>query len=445
MLRHGVARMLIDKIPLWMGGIEIVPSKQDYKRIIDLQHVSCLVNFNDDRWDFREGFRMHHRSQNIIHFSSCHEDAKKQIKGYAVKCIDEGTKISTLHTTIRILIQVINAAIDNSQRKMLLFLTTGDIITGIDETQRGLFEQQTAYRQIIRFIEYLAKEEKIKLCIDLKTLKKNYKYISDRLNTKHQRQSYPDIPEELFDELITMFNRVMRDKNAPLNDSLVAGIMLINSQLGLRKSEICALETDFYNTHYCDDGIERPYIVYNCIKAAKGDVESIPFRTICTDLCKETIKYYMTLREKCIYANETDFLFIQDPVPSRKRNGQFPISTELIDVYYKALCTRYIPEIIKKDWKGIRKIKAKWIHSDEYVSIPSIHSFRVHFASSLYKAGFPLDYIECAMSHSPNSNFNECYYGGVQANGYGRVVINDKNMDAFEQFINIVKNDTETD
>lgn len=447
MLRHGVARLLIDKIPAWMGGIEIIPSPPDYKRVIDLVPVGrFLVDFNEDRWDFREGFRLQWRYQNLISFENCNPEVKDHLKGFATKNIDEGIKISTLHTTIRLLTNVMNKAIENSEKKMLLFITTKDITLAVEKAHNSLYDKLTAYILVERFINYLSQEEDIHLCVDIKELDRSKKFVSDRLGTRHQTNHHPDIPDELFDALINMFNNVMRNEEAPLNDRLLAGIMLINSQLGLRKSEICALETDFYNEYLCDDGIERPYIVYNCIKAAKGDVESIPFTTICTDLCRETIKYYLKLRERCIYAKDTDFLFIQDPSAGRKRNGLFPIDSQSIDAYYKILCTKYLSDVIHEDWKGINKVKAKWNHADDWVSIPSIHSYRVHFASMLYKAGFPLDFIECAMSHTPNSNFNECYYGGVEADiSHGRIVVNDKNMDAWDDFLNMFDDDSDTD
>lgn len=445
MLRHGVARMIISNIPIWMGGIEIMPAPQDYKRIIDWVPAGhFLVDFQQDRWDFRDGFRMQYRYQNLIDFNSCHEEVKDHVKGFAVKNIDEGTKISTLHTTIRILTQVLNSAITDSRRKMLLFLGTTDVTDAIKKTQNSLYDQLTAHILISRFVEYLEKEENMHLCIDLKLLDRDKKYVSDRLGARHQHTHHPDIPNELFDELISMFDRVMRDESIALNDRLTAGIMLIDSQIGLRKSELPALETDFFNTYLCDDGIERPYIVYNCIKAAKGDVESIPFTTICTALCRETIEYYMQLRDKCVYAHDTDFLYIQDPVPGRKRNGQFPIDTQTAENIYQRLCIRHIPDVVMKDWKGIKKIKVT--RKEELYSIPTIHSFRVHFASMLYKAGYPLDFIECAMSHTPNSNFNECYYGGVEADiHHGRIVVNEKDLDAFDNFLNSFDDDTSAD
>lgn len=49
-------------------------------------------------------------------------------------------------------------------------------------------------------------------------------------------------------------------------------------------------------------------------------------------------------------------------------------------------------------------------HRRVVVFHPHLHSLRVHFATSLYRQGFPLDFIESIMSHTPQSNTYDSYY-----------------------------------
>ena len=404
MLINGIAKQLIEFIPDILGGDGIIPSKEEVLRVVEIPSSGFIINFNDDVWDARKGFAKSRRSQNRIRFDKCNEQARFYVKLYAANEIDNGTKISTLHTTIRLLYKVLNRAIELNYRTNFLFITTHNVTDAINEIYaQSIYDKRMAYVLLIRFLEFMAHDVNMKFNINLVTLNEE-KIIIDKEIDKYRNHAHiPDIPDELFDILINKFDDVMRDDEAPLNDRMIAGMLLLDTQLGLRVSEIPALETDCKDEYLCDDGVTRPFITYNSIKAARGDVEALPVKTFCNDIASETVDYLLELRKNCRYANDTDFLLVLEP-RGGSSDGDFPVDSNTFSDLAKMLMAKYLRDELRKDWKGIKKVKERAKKDAEYLSIPTLHSFRKHFARVHSTAETPLDYIDCAMSHSPQSD-----------------------------------------
>lgn len=259
----------------------------------------------------------------------------------------------------------------------------------------------------IMFTEFLLEDEGLELPVIVKDLEREKDKIAYKSRFERIHRHHPTIPEEYFEGILKVSDAVMRDERQPFNMRMTAGAVLIESQLGLRISEIPALKTDLLRICHCEDGKDRPYIVYNCIKKARARVETIEQMTICTPLLEKTIKYYLELRAKGKYAGSTDFLYILDDSKSRGKrfNGVFPVHLTSFDSFYETFCRKYLTEYNQKEWKGLTSKK----HYGKSYVYPTVHSFRVHFAEALYAQEFPLDFINCIMSHTPNSEVEDAY------------------------------------
>ncbi|MCR5827556.1 MAG: hypothetical protein K6G53_03980 [Bacteroidales bacterium] len=438
MLNNGVARALIKNVPLCLGGIDIVPSMKDYLGLVDyppkdLSQWCC--DFDADVWDARKAFRMQWRSENIIRFNGCNKQAVFAVKCFTVKCLDEKLKFSTMHNQTRYVIRLLNAAIDLCPEHEMLMITSRHILAALDDFSDDINSRLYALLTIKKFVLFVQQELDGLPLVDVAALEKQQLKISDIVSVRHNVKHFPAIPDDLYNGLLTMFHEVMYDKRLPLNDRLTAGIMLLETQLGLRKSEICALEKDFLGYHLCDTGKLEPYISYNCIKASRGDMEVIPIQTWCTELCESTAKDYLELRQQCVYADSTDFLYILDP-RSIDRDGLFPVAPYTLLSLYHRICYRYALELIDKDWPNIDRVNAAAIHGSKKYSIPPLHCYRTTVASMAANQNLPYDYIECALSHSPLSEMALPYYGGVTTpSPTGTLAIPAEHISAFEDFI----------
>ena len=405
MLKNGIATQLIYGIPSPFGDKEVVPSRAEMLRVVQIPTIEHIINFDSDIWDARKGFTMTKSYLNKVNFSNCHPEAKVLVKGFAAQELDDGKKFSTLHGIIPILIRTINAAIEKNGGGHFLFISTQDVLDGMNKIFKNSdYDKLAAFPLVRRFLAFSASTVGIRLNVDEKELKWAQTAFYNEIKDYRSHKPIPDIPDEYFDIIINRCDEVMRDETLPLNDRLIAGIILIDSQLGLRISEVVALEVDCRDLWPCSDGVVRPYIVYNSIKASKGDVESLPVKTFCNPICDETLAYYLELRQRCVYADKTDFLYIRDPRPYSKRNGEFPVSPSAFGEQCQTFFGHYLRDEARKDWGDITRIHTNTRGDEELLSIPSIHSFRKHFFSSLVKAGLPMDYVDAAASHTPSED-----------------------------------------
>lgn len=414
MLRNGLARQLIGNIPSYMGGLDILPCKGSHKAIVEIIPVhGHLIDYRSDKWDFSPGFRYQNRSNLKIRFDKANPEYKNQIKDYAAQLIDSGAwKVSTASNTIAMMIGVLNYAIEHSQYGMFILIDTEDIICAVEAMQAHIESRRNAFSQIMSFTEFVKENHAIILPIDLDTIGRRMIYLGDKAACNGTRNHHKNIPEEFYQAIVETCNDVMRDEHQPFNMRMTAGIILMDTQIGLRALEIPALEKDCIFDYTCSDGVVRHYCIYNCIKAAKADVEVIKIKTFCTDVLYETWKYMLKLREKCEYKDKTEFMYILNYMPQSHidRSGVFPVSQGSFIYMYKVFFGRYLQKYIEKDWRGIERVKVPNINDGKLYSIPTIHNIRVHFATSLYRQAFPLDFIESVMSHTPQSNTYDSYY-----------------------------------
>lgn len=409
-LYSGIARKLILHVPDRLGGMTIEASEESLRKSVDMIPGAWeMVDFRSDVWDFSPYFKMVQTYMHTFRFVNYPEQIRDALKDFIVAMIDRPGekrrgKIRTIYATV--------GAVSAIFKKLLQ--KTGGMIDEITaEDVLELIEGKNAKTASDRLCKFLKFIEITSACghvwyLDRGSLKerlKTYMDIAKFIQTIHHQ----DIPEPYFDHIIKRMDAVMRDESLSFNARITAGIILIQSQLGLRIGELCALKTDCLHWYNCSDGKKRPYIVYSSIKEAHWKNESFLVSTICTPLLLRTLKYYIPLRNQGPYAGMTDFLLVFGPRPGEKKGvKKFPEQNSVLNDWRKRVIIRYCP-FAQKEWKGISQSVMKKFGGKAY-SIPTMHNFRVHFATSLFEQGMPLDFIESMMSHSYGSNTFDAYY-----------------------------------
>lgn len=410
LLNNGIARTLINNIPLNIKGNGITPASDAIAKVVEnVPAVRHRVDFNSDVWDFSPYFSLVNSYYHIFNFLNYPEQIRSALKEYAAVRLDRpnsGTKAK-----VRTVYAILSS----------LSKTFGDLLKETD----GIFEDIrsehiTAYvtagnkgrtlNHVIDFLETVSALGYVHFIdlTELRALQRRCRQQSKFIKT----QITGDIPEPLYNEIISNMNRVMRDETKTLNERLAAGMILIESQTGLRHSELCALKKDCLHWLKCSDGIERPYIEYHSMKEANDHIEAFLVQTICTPLLLRTIEYYLPLREKGAYARQSDFMLVFDYIPGVTPSAPKPETTYRMDSWRRRLMARYCPLTLER-WPGLRygyhpKLK------DVRLTLPTMKNFRVHFAVSLYQKGMPLDYIEAIMSHTFSSDTYDNYYGTIK-------------------------------
>ena len=94
---------------------------------------------------------------------------------------------------------------------------------------------------VAEFIDFMNDKTNIRLAVDVERLEHNRIFLCDILSGYDGEKGSPMITEEQLDALIGGINRTMRDPGINPSDRMTAGICLLNTQLGLRNSEIPAM------------------------------------------------------------------------------------------------------------------------------------------------------------------------------------------------------------
>lgn len=416
MFNYGIIRRIVDNIPVIYGAEKRITSGQEYRNVVE-KLPETRIDYLSDRMDFSDCFTFIRGSRVIIDWHCVPYDARHLVKLFNLDNMDKGNKITTEKTKARMLGNIIRVAEKNSHRHEFRFLNEKDIIFAVETLWKDSFDcMKMGYIYFEKFIMFIRKEKLADLRIDLREIRIKRIQTEDMLPNDKNRRHSPIIPDEMFQALLNGFYRVMKDESVMINERMTAGACLLDTQLGLRISEIPALEVDCLKYYVDENGQKNYYIVYNSIKPANADIEVIKTKTICTPLAKDTIEYLLKLRKRIPGSGKYPFLYCLDGKNCRISRIY---DKDAFMKRYKRLCALHLYDIVSKDWEDIRRVsvrdeikRVKPEDKEKFekpLSIPGIHSFRSTFASKLYLQGFDIDYINAIMSHTPQSESTEEY------------------------------------
>ncbi|WP_283675997.1 tyrosine-type recombinase/integrase [Clostridium perfringens] len=225
-----------------------------------------------------------------------------------------------------------------------------------------------------------------------------------------ENNKLPAIPNDYLQKLLSLFISTMNDTSKDIDSRAFACIMLIESQTGLRVSDLTDIKTNQLKIEkYANK--EYYYLKYFTFKREKGNNVSSETYIFINEL---SYKAYMILDE--LYKEDrkernSNLLYI----PTTATN--LPVK----DSYIRNKMKLFILEnhkILKsinvkgslKDLKGSISIKSL-IHNrrsiknypdlkeSDVLSYPLTHQFRVNVCTELYHKGVPLQYIQEYMTH----------------------------------------------
>lgn len=407
MYNYGIARRLVLNIPVQYG--EKIVSKDDsfYKGIVDHlpKHEEQYCRFEQDRMDFNPYVEFHNTWKNILNFTKVPIDCKDYVKHFALNKLDSGeNKPTTLRHTIDSLAKILTTSERLSRAGSFFDITTDIYIQAMeDELWPTSFKSLSqGYHALVDFLFFVQTEMGVYIPVSQERLEWRKETISDLLRGMDGEAHYPVIPEEMLSAMIEGFKDVLDDESQSVSDRMMAGAMLLETQIGTRISEIPCIETNCLHSITNFDGKVDNYIIYNAIKQASAEQKVVPVKTICTEVAKYAIEKLLEVRQLFPAIEKNRFLMVRN-TPDCRKGRVVPLGW--LNAAYKAFCAKHLRDIVSKDWKGIKKVK---VGNDRY-RIPSIHSFRVTFATFLFRNGVDADYIDCILGHNPNTDCLDPY------------------------------------
>lgn len=404
---NGIPSRLIKNIPHADEADKPVALTAALLKVVDIIPPIPFADFVKDTWDFGECMIHCNTNNNRIIFTNVPEDAKLDLKLHALWLLDGQNRIPTVSKRIGIINSLICQVLEANPGERYETLTADRFLAVIDR-KNVIPEVKRLYtRYIHTYYAWLSEQEEVLHLVNCNALKRAIKNYAQQARFRKPRH-FPDIPEPLYLAIRNRMEALLYDKKAPLRDRMVAGMVLITSQTGLRHSETPALKVNCREIVVMYDGTERNVINYWRIKKSRNPTHPDLQKTICTELAYRAIDEMRKLRRRIVREEKEGFLAV---LPGM--DGSRPVSLDTYGDAYKAVLIKYVPEC-DLDWPGIKRIKEKTSHrKSRTFSVPALHSYRVHFISALYKAGVPIPYIEHLVAHAPGE-VDAGYYGGVK-------------------------------
>lgn len=411
MLERGITRRAVTNIPCLESASTYISKGKEYIKVFD-RLPDVLVDFNEDTWDFSDCFTYGNNNESKLHFRPVPEAIRMELKLFAANKIDTGTRVRTTGSYVRYIAKILLIALEDRGINTIAALDAQDIVSALEKAFPKRYNiRRRALSNILDFLLFLDTQLDIVLTMDLKRLEVFFIQISDALSGYKKVKHSTEISPGKMDEIIDGLDAAMRDSHVRIETRMAAGMVLLDTQTGIRPSELTAMETDCLKQIEDEEGNIHDAIEYNCLKAALPGEEVIKQMTICTPLAKSTIEYLLELRKKFPHYMNSKFLYLDNTKSSRQGKAARPVN---IYKKYISLCTSYLYDIFSRPILGIEqrnvKIRRDGKPTKEIPAyIPNLYCYRVTFACRLFAQGFPVEYINAIMSHMPDSTSDDAY------------------------------------
>ena len=385
-----------------------------FKEIGSIPLSLSTIEYNDDCWDFSD-YKLIGHGHSKLDFSRVPTVFKDDLKDYILLTLLSGNiKLSTLRTYFlgtraflnNIYLQGITEIKNIDTKHVQTFLNSVN-----KKASRTYIGYQNAVKKILTYYDAehgtsICTESIIKLC------EPGYNLLQAEIKNKRRKP----IPEDYFDKLVKTLIQIMDDDKLSDYERAKAAILIIDSQTGLRASELSLLQANSVESIQIGNTTCR-MIHYRIIKTAKGNVGMTNHITYINDL---SYKAYLTLMELFKENRKTrnsDLLFCP-------QNARLPYDSDryrlmLRDIcilnhdtigsnnsYYKDILEanitvkRYCRDRFKgKDFRDTPLKKFNDINDDTEFFFPVLHQFRNTVVDRLLRAGVNLEFVRRYMGH----------------------------------------------
>lgn len=387
-----------------------------FERIRYIPLSKSIIDYEDDTWNFSP-YIITSDKHKKLQFGPCAQPYRNLLKNYLLFLLLQGNiKYSSLQNKFMIL------------RKFFNYLNSISVtdINNLDESyvasylkncQRELspitfLKVQACIKEILQLhdVEYktnLFTPSIAKLCTRME---------HKRIKAIQKSQRRKAIPEEYFDNLVSILIRTMEDETVNEMSRAAAAMLLIDTQTGLRASELSLLEAN--NVEIIEiNGKEYRMIHYKVIKTAKGNSGVKDEITYINDISYKAYNVVMKLHAENRKKYGTSCLFCPN-------NGEVPASNETFVKYLKRFCILNYRQLdaqnpiykdileseitvkqFLKNYHGSKTIDRTYLANieglteDTVLYIPIVHQFRNTVVNRLLKKGVQLEFIRRYMGH----------------------------------------------
>lgn len=384
-----------------------------FKEIRYIPFSESILDYEDDLWDFSE-YTLIKGNYSIFHFLPLPDYYKNELKDFILILILKDTcKISTLSLYLYII------------RKFLVFISERGIksvsdicIYDITEylesrqiTQLSLMKEKNVIGQFLQLydLEHSTNIYSFEISEILKRLETK---LFNAIIKKNRRKP---INDEYFDNLIKALIRQMDDVNNSIQTRVLSAMLIIDSQTGLRASELSLLEVDSVESINIE-GINYRMMQYKIIKTAKGNMGYTENTTFINDLSYKAYELVKELHKENRQIRNSNLLYCP-------KKAILPSTPSVFLEYLRDFCILNSDEIgacdtchkgkmssinalafskHKYEGRPISKTPLniiKNIKDETIFYYPIVHQFRNTVVNRLIRSGVNLEFVRRYMGH----------------------------------------------
>lgn len=352
------------------------------------------ITYSENVWDFNDYYKDINSKDYIIYFNKVSEDYRDYLKMFVIYKITQKSKVSTIKTRIFCFISIISA-IKNEQNKPFSLITTDDIKNEIESRNIISSTKHNLYVAAYLIYEFIIKNYELSLPVDINELQK--KSAEDRAISKKESTKIPNIPEDYYSIILTKAIETLDNENASYNRRMTAGLIIIETQTGLRTQDLLGLKvSDLHEKKLPVSDVMCNYLHFQTRKPSKAHSDMLEFDIYASQLCADAFNKMSILRKKCVYKNEP-YLYVLDS--SKNSTNKYPIETNRLRIEYRKFFLEELKNLTCEKWEGITPVNHIQGGKTYKLNIPEIRQYRVHLATALYNNGVSLNYIKKYLGH----------------------------------------------
>lgn len=352
------------------------------------------ITYSENVWDFNDYYKDINSKDYIIYFNKVSEDYRDYLKMFVIYKITQKSKVSTIKTRIFCFISIISA-IKNEQNKPFSLITTDDIKNEIESRNIISSTKHNLYVAAYLIYEFIIKNYELSLPVDINELQK--KSAEDRAISKKESTKIPNIPEDYYSIILTKAIETLDNENANYNRRMTAGLIIIETQTGLRTQDLLGLKvSDLHEKKLPVSDVMCNYLHFQTRKPSKAHSDMLEFDIYASQLCADAFNKMSILRKKCVYKNEP-YLYVLDS--SKNSTNKYPIETNRLRIEYRKFFLEELKNLTCEKWEGITPVNHIQGGKTYKLNIPEIRQYRVHLATALYNNGVSLNYIKKYLGH----------------------------------------------
>ena len=413
------------------------PIVSKFKEIRFIPLSGGELDYESDRWDFSQ-YNIVTNDHSALVFKSCAELFKDALKDYILLRIMNGNiKASTLVTEFMGIRHFLNYLAGTG-----LYAVEGVEDSDVEKylISLNLAERTFIRRQMLikRFLEYYDAEHGTELLTPgIQELCKPIDSV--KLNAVIRAGRRKAIPIDYFNKLLSGLIRVMHDENESPRDRGMAAMLVIDSQTGLRASELSLLEANTVEEVDIEGKIAK-MIKYKIVKVAKGNTEGfVDAITYINDISYDAYKVALEVFSEGRTKRKVNYLCCPNT------QATLPITPIVYITYLKKFCVTHYEELgclneeLKNTLCGSITKHSFLVKFGNYYSpnknamhdlvssfsddqefyYPLVHQFRNTVVSGLLAHGIQLEFVRRYMGHlteETTAGYAESYDTDMQEN-----------------------------